>query len=48
MENDTELTPRLVGNDSNANVSLHLDEMTEGDAWNLAVDTGNPSNFAER
>ena len=37
--------PRLLGDDG---VSLHLAEMTEGDVWNLAVDTGNPSNFAER
>ena len=29
-------------------MSLHLANVTEGDVWNLVVDTGNPSNFAER
>ena len=28
--------------------SLHLAEMDKGDVWNLIVDTGNPSNSAER
>ena len=28
--------------------SLHLAEMDKGDVWNLIVDTGSPSNFAER
>ena len=28
--------------------SLHLAEMDKGDVWNLIVDTGSPSNYAER
>ena len=38
--------PRLLGDDSN--VSLNLVGMTEGDVWNLAVDTGNPSSYVEK